>query len=108
VADGAETEEPGKADGAGAAASVEGPERVRSHHGGYNVYAPRETEEEGHPYLTSRIASRTGQLAGARKISMLSSGLATLGLGFLKKRGREKTGAALLATAAGLALLKRR
>ena len=52
--------------------------------------------------------SRTGQLAGARKISMLSSGLATLGLGFLKKRGREKTGAALLMTAAGLALLKRR
>ena len=65
-------------------------------------------DTEGHPYLTSRIASRTGQLAGARKISMLSSGLATLGLGFLKKRGREKTGAMLLATAAGLALLKRR
>jgi membrane protein len=65
-------------------------------------------DEDGHPYFTSRIASRTGQLAGARKISMLSSGLATLGLGFLKKRGREKTGAALLVTAAGLALLKRR
>jgi hypothetical protein len=38
---------------------------------------------------------------------MLSSGLATLGLGFLKKRGSEKTGAVLLVTAAGLALLKR-
>ena len=61
-----------------------------------------------HPYLTSRVVSRTGQLAGARKISMLSSGLATLGLGFLKKRGSEKTGAALLMTAAGLALLRRR
>ncbi|WP_300974436.1 YihY/virulence factor BrkB family protein [Sphingomonas sp. LHG3406-1] len=69
---------------------------------------PREGEGGGHPYLTSRIASRTGQLAGARKISMLSSGLATLGLGFLKKRGSEKTGAALLVTAAGLALLRRR
>lgn len=67
-----------------------------------------EVEDGSHPYLTSRIASRAGQLAGARKISMLSSGLATLGLGMLKKRGREKTGAALLATAAGLALLKRR
>jgi membrane protein len=66
------------------------------------------SDDEGHPYLTSRLASRTGQLAGARKISMLSSGLATLGLGFLKTRGREKTGAALLATAAGLALMKRR
>ena len=69
---------------------------------------PIKEDASGHPYLTSRIASRTGQLAGARKISMLSSGLATLGLGFLKKRGREKTGAALLVTAAGLALLKRR
>jgi hypothetical protein len=67
----------------------------------------REEAESSNPYLTSRIASRTGQLAGARKISMLSSGLATLGLGFLKTRGREKTGAALLATAAGLALMKR-
>jgi membrane protein len=69
---------------------------------------PSAREESSHPYLTSRLASRTGQLAGARKISMLSSGLATLGLGFLKKRGSEKTGAALLATAAGLALLRRR
>ena len=70
--------------------------------------SPREPAADGHPYVTSRVVSRTGQLAGARKISMLSSGLATLGLGFLKKRGREKTGAALLMTAAGLALLKRR
>ena len=67
---------------------------------------PQEPAE--HPYLTSRATSRAGQLAGARKISMLSSGLATLGLGFLKKRGKEKTGAALLATAAGLAFLRRK
>jgi membrane protein len=65
-------------------------------------------EANDHPYLTSRVVSRTGQLAGARKISMLSSGLATLGLGFLKTRGREKAGVALLVTAAGLALLRRR
>lgn len=70
--------------------------------------APTISQPSDHAYLTSRIASRTGQLAGARKISMLSSGLATLGLGFLKRRGREKTGAVLLVTAAGLALLKRR
>lgn len=61
-----------------------------------------------HPYLTSRVTSRAGQIAGARKIGMVSSGLATLGLGFLKRRGKEKTGAALLATAAGLALLRRK
>ena len=60
-----------------------------------------------HPYLTSRVASRAGRITGARKIGMLSSGLATLGLGFLKRRGREKTGAVLLATAAGLALMRR-
>jgi membrane protein len=77
---------------------------------GYAVFGTAEpaADEDGPRYLTSRIASRAGQLAGARKISMLSSGLATLGLGFLKKRGREKTGAALLVTAAGLALLRRR
>ena len=66
------------------------------------------TEKADHSYLASRVTSRTGQLAGARQISMLSSGLATLGLGMLKRRGREKTGAVLLATAAALALLKRK
>ncbi|GAA4017688.1 YihY/virulence factor BrkB family protein [Sphingomonas swuensis] len=65
-------------------------------------------EAREHIYLTSRVTSRAGSMAGARRISMLSSGLATLGLGFLKTRGREKAGAALLVTAAGLALLKRR
>lgn len=83
---------------------------ISAHHG-YSVYGKAGSpaaENDGHPYLTSRLASRTGQIAGARKISMLSSGLATLGLGFLKKRGKEKTGAALLVTAAGLALLKRK
>ncbi|UUR08737.1 YihY/virulence factor BrkB family protein [Sphingomonas glaciei] len=69
---------------------------------------PPAQDGEGHPYLASRIASRTGPLAGARRISMLSSGIATLALGFLGTRGREKTGAVLLVTAAGLALLKRR
>ena len=70
------------------------------------VASPRAGPTE-HPYLTSRVASRAGRIAGARKIGMLSSGLATLGLGFLKRRGREKTGAVLLATAAGLALIRR-
>lgn len=78
--------------------------------GGVNAVStdPAPEAPSEHSYLTSRVTSRAGQLAGARKISMLSSGLATLGLGFLKKRGKEKTGVALLATAAGLALLKRK
>ena len=61
-----------------------------------------------HGYLVSRVSSRAGQMAGARKISMISSGLATVGLGMLKRRGKEKTGAALLVTAAGLAFLRRK
>jgi membrane protein len=88
-----------------------GAARSGSPHHGFQVFGKAGSpaaDDDGHPYLTSRLASRTGQLAGARKISMLSSGLATLGLGFLKKRGSEKTGAALLVTAAGLALLKRK
>ena len=81
-----------------------------THRQPFAATAPAEAREEqgDHPYLTSRVTSRAGQLAGARKIGMISSGLATLGLGFLRRRGKEKTGAALLVTAAGLALLRRK
>jgi membrane protein len=62
----------------------------------------------GHPYLASRVANRAGSMAGLRKVGMVSAVLSTLGLSLLRKRGREGAGAALLATAAGLSLLKRR
>jgi hypothetical protein len=39
---------------------------------------------------------------------MFSAALSTIGLSLMRKRGREGTGAALLATAAGLSLLKRK
>lgn len=61
-----------------------------------------------HPYLVSRVTNRAGRLAGTAKIGMAMSALSTLGLGYLRRRGHEKTGAALLVTAAGLALLRRR
>ena len=64
-------------------------------------------ESDRLPYLTSRVASRAGQLACARKIGMISSGLATLGLGLLRKRGKEKAGFGLLAAAVGISLLRR-
>jgi membrane protein len=64
-------------------------------------------EEKEHPYLVSRVANRVDRLVGAKKIGMLSSALATFGLGYLRKKGKAGTGAALLATAAGLALLRR-
>lgn len=61
-----------------------------------------------HPYLVSRVTNRARRLAGGAKVGMIMSALSTLGLGLLRRRGKEKTGAALLVTAAGLALLRRR
>ena len=61
-----------------------------------------------HPYLVSRAAARAGKLAGGGKVGMVGSALATIGLAQLRRRGREKIGAALLGTAAGLALLRRK
>ena len=61
----------------------------------------------GRQYVVSRAANRAGRLAGLRKVEMLSSALATAGLAMLRKRGRTGAGAALLATAAGLSLLRR-
>lgn len=60
-----------------------------------------------HSYLASRATARAGQIAGFRKVGMISSILSTAGLSLLRRRGREGAGAALLATAAGLALMKR-
>jgi hypothetical protein len=47
-------------------------------------------------------------MAGGAKIGMVSSTLSTIGLSMLRRRGRERAGAALLATAVGLSLLKRK
>jgi len=59
-------------------------------------------------YVAARVTNRTGQLAGLRKVGMVSAALSTLGLSLLRKRGREGAGVALLATAAGISLLKRK
>ncbi|MEO7634636.1 MAG: YihY/virulence factor BrkB family protein [Sphingomicrobium sp.] len=61
-----------------------------------------------HSYLTSRVAARAGKLAGGAKVGMLGSVMATLGLSLLRRKGRAGAGAALLGTAAGLALLRRK
>jgi membrane protein len=60
-----------------------------------------------HPYIVSRATSYAAALAGMRKVGMISAALSTIGLSLLRKRGRAGAGAALLATAAGLSLLKR-
>jgi len=62
----------------------------------------------GKDYAVARVTNRAGQLAGLTKVGMTSAALSTLGLSFLRKRGREGVGAAMLAGAVGLSLLKRR
>ena len=59
-------------------------------------------------YLLSRATNRTARLAGGAKIGMAASALSTLGLSMLRRRGKQKAGAVLLATAAGLSLLRRK
>jgi membrane protein len=59
-------------------------------------------------YVAGRMANRAGSLAGLRSVGMVSAILSTLGLSLLRRRGKAAAGATLLATAAGLSLLKRR
>lgn len=72
-------------------------------------FAPehRSTEEPEHPYFAARATNRVASIAGLRKVGIISAALSTLGLSLLRKRGREGAGAALLAGAVGLSLLKR-
>lgn len=95
-----EQKDAGKGEKASPAALGSGTQRTQP--------ADRKPQREEHPYLVSRVTNRAGRLAGTAKIGMAMSALSTLGLGYLRRRGHEKTGAALLVTAAGLALLRRR
>lgn len=58
-------------------------------------------------YVAARAANRAGTIGGLRSVGMISAVLSTWGLSLLRKRGKGAAGAALLATAAGLSLLKR-
>ncbi len=70
---------------------------------------PADRENSGeHPYLVSRVTARAGKMAGGAKVGMLASGLSTLGLSLLRRKGKAGAGAVLLGTAAGLALLRRK
>lgn len=74
----------------------------------YSEADPARAGGGGHPYLASRVTARAGKWAGLGKVGMVSSVLATAGLAQLRRRGSEKAGAALLLSAAGLSLLKRK
>ena len=62
----------------------------------------------GHPYVVSRATNRVARLGGGARIGMAASALSTLGLTLLRRRGRGRAGATLLAAAAGLSLLRRK
>lgn len=70
--------------------------------------AAPEPAESDHPYVVSRVSARAGRLAGGAKVGMITSALSTVGLSMLRRKGREGAGAALLATAVGLSLWKRK
>jgi len=73
------------------------------------VTGANENNEPGtHPYVVSRATNRAARIAGGAKIGMATSALSTVGLGLLRRRGRAKAGAAMLAAAAGLSLLSRK
>jgi len=69
--------------------------------------APADGPSPAREYAASRVTNRVERFAGLQKIGMISSAIATTGLALLRKKGREPAGIALLATAAGIALLKR-
>ena len=75
--------------------------------GARNGPAARSVPPADHPYLVARATNRAGAFAGLQKVGMVSAALSTIGLSLLRKRGREGAGAALLATAVGVSLLKR-
>jgi membrane protein len=106
VADGSDDE--GKDSEGGATEGPTGGNRAAAKDKG--VAAPADAADQpasGHPYLTSRVASRAGQMVGGGKVGMIGSVLATLGLSMLRRKGKAGAGAALLGTAAGLAWLRR-
>ena len=64
-------------------------------------------EGADHPLIAARATNRAVHMAGLRHVGVVSSVISTIGLSLMRKRGREGAGAALLAAAAGIALLKR-
>ena len=67
---------------------------------------PAEAARE-HNYLVARATNRAGRIAGLAKIGMITSALSTLGLALLRRRGEAGAGAALVASAAGIAFFSR-
>jgi membrane protein len=86
---------------------------------GGDVSPPREQHAvQSHPadppepsrfkdYATARAANRAARVAGLQKVGMASAALSTIGLSLLRRKGRARAGAVLVASAVGISLLKR-
>jgi membrane protein len=70
--------------------------------------AARPASSEASGFVVSRLGARLARAASLPQIGWISSGMASVGLALLRKRGRAVAGAALLAGAAGLSLLRRK
>ena len=57
--------------------------------------------------VSARVASRFTTMVGTKRVGMISSGVATLGLSMLRKRDRALPGAALIAASVAVAWLTR-
>jgi len=101
VAQGSEPQKP-SGEGVSAPSSSD-----QDHHPAHALDIPESRTSVGRNYVTSRAANRAVRLAGLPKVGALSAALSTVGLSMIRRRGREYAGAALLATAVGLSLLKR-
>jgi hypothetical protein len=62
----------------------------------------------GHPYLVARATTGAPSIAGLQKRRLASAPHSTFGLSLLRRKGREGAGAALVAGAVGLSLLRRK
>jgi membrane protein len=94
---------------AGEAASDELPKagKERSGPGAVHTSTHPQTFSPGPDFVASRATNRAGVLAGLQPVGIAASVISTVGLALLRKRGREAVGAALVASAAGLSLMKR-
>ncbi|HEX8413283.1 MAG TPA: YihY/virulence factor BrkB family protein [Sphingomicrobium sp.] len=100
--EGATSKQEGVSDQAGEQRPAEQPVFFNSPQAAPEVQQPNE-----HTYLTARATARVGQIAGFKKVGMVTSILSTTGLALMRRKGREAAGATMLAAAAGIALMKR-
>ncbi len=69
--------------------------------------SPEQPVSPARDYAASRATAKAGRVVGLKKVGVLSSALSTMGLAMMRRKGKARQGAMLLATAAGFAWLTR-